>query len=285
MRSKAWSGSSAPIRLDLGRYNPKMTDTVEETLSAIQKLAAPEIEDMAAERQRRKERLACGLRTMGRLHLAEGVAGHVTVRDPEFTDRFWVNPFGHNFKLMTVSDLICVDHNGDVVVGERPVNAAAFAIHSELHKARPDVMAAAHSHSMYGRTFSTLGKPLKMISQDATMFYNDIALCNEGSGTVVLDTAVGRAMGKALGDKKALIHQNHGLITTGGSVDATVWWFIALERLCQSQLLAESAGEPIEIPEHLCEDGYKAQGNDIAGWFQFQPFWDELVAREPEFLT
>ena len=285
MRSKAWSGSSAPIRLDLGRYNPKMTDTVEETLSAIQKLAAPEIEDMAAERQRRKERLACGLRTMGRLHLAEGVAGHVTVRDPEFTDRFWVNPFGHNFKLMTVSDLICVDHNGDVVVGERPVNAAAFAIHSELHKARPDVMAAAHSHSMYGRTFSTLGKPLKMISQDATMFFNDIALCSEGSGAVVLDTAVGRAMGKALGDKKALIHQNHGLITTGGSVDAAVWWFIALERLCQSQLLAESAGEPIEIPEHLCEDGYKAQGNDIAGWFQFQPFWDELVAREPEFLT
>ena len=285
MKSKAWSGSSAPIRLDLGRYNPKMTDTVEETLSAIQKLAAPEIEDMAAERQRRKERLACGLRTMGRLHLAEGVAGHVTVRDPEFTDRFWVNPFGHNFKLMTVSDLICVDHNGDVVVGERPVNAAAFAIHSELHKARPDVMAAAHSHSMYGRTFSTLGKPLKMISQDATMFYNDIALCSEGSGAVVLDTAVGQAMGKALGNKKALIHQNHGLITTGGSVDAAVWWFIALERLCQSQLLAESAGEPIEIPEHLCEDGYKAQGNDIAGWFQFQPFWDELVAREPEFLT
>lgn len=285
MRSKASSGSSAPIRLDLGRYNPKMTDTVEETLSAIQKLTAPEIEDMAAERQRRKERLACGLRTMGRLHLAEGVAGHVTVRDPEFTDRFWVNPFGHNFKLMTVSDLICVDHNGDVVVGERPVNAAAFAIHSELHKARPDVMAAAHSHSMYGRTFSSLGKPLKMISQDATMFYNDIALCSEGSGAVVLDTAVGRAMGKALGDKKALIHQNHGLITTGGSVDAAVWWFIALERLCQSQLLAESAGEPIEIPEHLCEDGYKAQGNDIAGWFQFQPFWDELVAREPEFLT
>ena len=132
-----------------------MTDTVEETLSAIQKQAAPEIEDMEAERQRRKERLACGLRTMGRLHLAEGVAGHVTVRDPEFTDRFWVNPFGHNFKLMTVSDLICVDHNGDVVVGDRPVNAAAFAIHSELHKARPDVMAAAHSHSMYGRTFST----------------------------------------------------------------------------------------------------------------------------------
>ncbi|MCB1843894.1 MAG: class II aldolase/adducin family protein [Halioglobus sp.] len=262
-----------------------MARIAQEGLESMQQNATASREDVEAERLHRKQRLAAGLRTMGRLHLAEGVAGHVTVRDPEFPDRFWVNPFGHNFKLMTVSDLICVDHSGKVVIGDRPVNAAAFAIHSELHKARPDVMAAAHSHSMYGRTFSTLGKPLKMISQDATMFYNDVALCDAGSGAVVVDTDVSRQMGEALGQKKALIHQNHGLITTGGSVDAAVWWFIALERVCQSQLLAESAGSPVEIPEQLCIDGHKTQGSDLAGWFQFQPFWDELVAREPEFLN
>ena len=123
-----------------------MAKTIEEALKEI----TPEYEEMdfEAERLHRKQRLAAGLRTMGRLHLAEGVAGHVTVRDPEFPDRFWVNPFGHNFKLIKVSDLICVDHHGDVVVGDRPVNTAAFAIHSELHKARPDVIAAAHSHSL-----------------------------------------------------------------------------------------------------------------------------------------
>ncbi|MFK8019992.1 MAG: class II aldolase/adducin family protein [Pseudomonadales bacterium] len=262
-----------------------MANTFEDDMEALKVSATAGFEDVEAERLHRKQRLAAGLRTMGRLHLAEGVAGHVTVRDPEFPDRFWVNPFGHNFKLMTVSDLICVDHTGEVVIGDRPVNAAAFAIHSELHKARPDVIAAAHSHSMYGRTFSTLGKPLKMISQDATMFYNDVALCDDGSGAVVVDTEVSRKMGVSLGQKKALIHQNHGLITTGGSVDAAVWWFIALERLCQSQLLAESAGTPIEIPEKLCEEGYAAQGFDLAAWFQFQPLWDELVAREPEFLN
>lgn len=241
-------------------------------------------ESLEVERQNRKQRLAAGLRVLGRLRLAEGVAGHVTVRDPEFPDRFWVNPFGHNFKLMKVSDLICVDHTGKVVVGDRDVNQAAFAIHSQLHAARPDVMAAAHSHSMYGKTFSSLGKPLKMITQDATMFYNDVAMTAVGGGAVVLDLEVGRAMASALGDKKALIHQNHGLITTGGSVDAAVWWFVALERCCQSQLLAESAGEPIVIPDELCEDGYKAQGHDLAGWFQFQPWWDELLRHEPDFL-
>ena len=259
---------------------------VKEALS-ISGLVPPEpdaVENFEEERLHRKQRLAAGLRVLGRLRLAEGVAGHVTVRDPEFPDRFWVNPFGKNFKLMKVSDLICVDHTGEVVDGSQPVNAAAFAIHSQLHAARPDILAAAHCHSMYGRTFSSLGKPLKMITQDDTMFYNDVALCSVGSGAVVLDAEVGQAMAAALGEKKALIHQNHGLITTGGSVDAAVWWFVALDRTCQSQILAESAGEPIEIPNDLATAGYKQQGHDLAGWFQFQPWWEELLRDEPDFL-
>ena len=242
------------------------------------------VENFEEERLHRKQRLAAGLRILGRLRLAEGVAGHVTVRDPEYPDKFWVNPFGKNFKLMKVSDLICVDQNGDVVQGDKPVNAAAFAIHSQLHTARPDILAAAHCHSMYGRTFSSLGKPLKMITQDDTMFYNDVALCSAGSGAVVLDTEVGKAMATALGEKKALIHQNHGLITTGKSVDAAIWWFVALERTCQSQILAESAGDPIEIPDDLAISGYEQQGHDLAGWFQFQPWWEELLRDEPDFL-
>jgi len=260
-----------------------MANTLDEMVEQLKPIEN-DASDFEAERLARKQRLAAGLRTMGRLHLAEGVAGHVTVRDPEFPDRFWVNPFGHNFKLMTVSDLICVDHTGEVVVGDRPVNTAAFAIHSELHKARPDVIAAAHSHSMYGRTFSAMGVPLKMISQDHTMFYNDVAYCNVGSGTPVVDTDTSRQMAEALGDKKVMIHQNHGHITTGGSVDAAVWWFVSLERCMQSQLLAMAAGEPIEVSDEVAQDGWEVQGNDLAGWFQFQPFWDELVAREPEFL-
>ena len=243
-----------------------------------------EITDLETERLHRKQRLAAGLRVLGRLRLAEGVAGHITVRDPEHPDRFWVNPFGKNFKLMKVSDLLCIDHTGEVIVGDRPVNAAAFAIHSQLHAARPDVIAAAHCHSMYGRTFSALGKPLKMITQDDTMLFNDVALCSLGSGSPVVDTEIGKAMADALGDKKALIHQNHGIITAGGSVDSAVWWFVALERSCQSQLLAESAGTPIEIPEDLAQSGYEHQGHELAGWFQFQGWWEELLRDEPEFL-
>jgi ribulose-5-phosphate 4-epimerase/fuculose-1-phosphate aldolase len=145
-------------------------------------------------------------------------------------------------------------------------------------------MAAAHCHSMYGRTFSAMGKPIKMISQDATAFYNDVALHADGGGAVVLDPNDGALMAKSLGDKKALIHQNHGLVTTGGSVDAAIWWFVALDRCCQSQLIAEAAGQPIEVSDELARAGYEQQGFDLAGWFQFQPWWELLLETQPEFL-
>ncbi|MEZ5166839.1 MAG: class II aldolase/adducin family protein [Acidimicrobiales bacterium] len=263
-------------RTDHGRFEPE---------HRVISFPAPEVrETVEAERLHRKQRLAGGLRVLGRLRLAEGVAGHVTVRDPEFPDHFWVNPFGRNFKYMTVSDLICVNHEGDVVIGDRPVNTAAFAIHSALHAARPDVMAAAFCHSMYGRTFSSLGVPLRMLSQGATAFYNDVALHADGGGAVVLDPADGAKMAASLGDRKALIHQNHGLVTVGGSVDAAIWWFVLLERCCQSQLVAEAAGEPIDVSDELAALGHKQQGNEASGWFQFQPWWEELVREEPDFL-
>lgn len=249
------------------------------------RFAVPDTRDtVEEERLHRKQRLAAGLRVLGRLRLAEGVAGHVTVRDPEYPDHFWVNPFGRNFKYLTVSDLICVDHEGRVVIGDRPVNTAAFAIHSSIHATRPDVIAAAHCHSMYGRTFSSLGVPLRMLSQDATAFYDDVALHADGGGAVVLDPEDGLKMAQALGDKKALIHQNHGLVTVGETVDSAIWWFVLLERCCQSQLLAEAAGNPIDVPDELARAGREQQGNEFAGWFQFQPWLEELTREEPDFL-
>ena len=110
------------------------------------------------ERLHRKQRLAAAFRLFSRFGFDEGVAGHITARDPERLDHFWVNPFGMHFGHIRVSDLILVNHHGEVVEGDRPVNTAAFAIHSQVHAARPDVVAAAHAHSVYGKSWSSLGR-------------------------------------------------------------------------------------------------------------------------------
>ncbi len=239
----------------------------------------------AVERERlyRKQRLAAGYRLFARNGYDMGGAGHITVRDPEFPDRFWVNPAGVHFSHIRVSDLMLVDHSGEILEAGRVrrLNRAAFAIHSELHKTRPDVVAAAHSHSLYGKAWSSLGRLLDPLTQDACAFYEDHAVFGEFSG-VVLDTSEGRKIAEALGPRKAVILQNHGLLTVGPTVEAAVWRYVAMENACHAQLLAEAAGKPKPVPHEVATLTASQMGSDNGSWFAFQPYFDVIAAEEPD---
>lgn len=191
----------------------------------------PQFDNPADERLHRKQRLAAAFRLFARYGFDEGVAGHITARDPGDPDSFWVNPFGVYFGHIRVSDLILVNGSGEILAGDHPVNAAAFAIHSQIHAARPEAIAAAHAHSIYGKTWSTLGRPLDPLTQDACSFFNDHVVFDDYTG-VVLDPREGQRIGQTLGTAKAAILRNHGLLTVGHSVDEAAWWFIAMERCC-----------------------------------------------------
>ncbi len=128
--------------------------------------------------------------------------------------------------------VLVVPTAGEVVEGDRPVNRAAFAIHSQVHAALPDVVAAAH----------------------------------------------------ALGESKAVILRNHGLLTVGRTVDEAAYWFISMERTCQAQLLAQSAGDPISIDHEMATVTAGQVGGHAAGQFGFAPLWDWITAEEPDLL-
>ena len=235
-----------------------------------------------AERNERKTKLAAALRLFGRLGFGEGVAGHITARDPEYPDRFWVNPFGMSFRHVRVSDLILVDHEGNVVIGDAPVNRAAFVIHAAVHKARPDVVAAAHAHSLYGKALSSLGRTLDPITQDACAFFEDHVIVSEYGGKIVLEEEAGVALAEGLGSHKAAIHRNHGLFTVGTTVDEAAWWFITMERSAQAQLIAEAAGTPHHIPDADARYTRDHIGTSAAGWFSFQPLFVEISRSDPD---
>jgi ribulose-5-phosphate 4-epimerase/fuculose-1-phosphate aldolase len=234
----------------------------------------------AEERHYRKQRLAVAFRIFGRLGFEEGVAGHVTARDPEHPDQFWVNPFGMSFKQITVDDLILVDHHGEVVEGTWPLNRAAFAIHSSIHAARPDVVAAAHTHSKYGRAFSTLGETLSPITQDSVIFFEDHALFDDFTG-VVNDPEEGKRIAHALGDNKAAILRNHGLLTVGRSVEEAIFWYVTMERTCEVELLARAAGTPKLIGADVARATREQNGGHLSGWFQAQPLFDWIAEVDP----
>lgn len=240
----------------------------------------------AEERAHRKAKLAAAFRMFSRAGLDEGVAGHITVRDPEEPDTFWVNPFGLHFSMIRSSDLVRVNHEGRVVEGSRVVNGAAVAIHCEVHMARPDVLAAAHAHGPAGKTLSSLEMPVEMLTQDACAFYEDFSVYDDFTG-VVLDREEGRRIGQALGPNKAVMLRNHGMLTVGATVDSAAWWFLTLERTAQCQLDAYAAAaglgqRPRQIEADAAKQAYGVVGSEFAGWFQFQPIWERISRDQPD---
>lgn len=255
-----------------------------QTASDIFKIPQPPVfATPAEERRHRKERLAAAFRLFARLGFDEGVAGHITARDPERLDQFWVNPFGMHFGQIRVSDLILVNHRGEVVEGRAQVNIAAFAIHSQVHRARPEIVAAAHAHSLYGKSWSSLGRLLDPLTQDSCAFFEDHSLFEDFAG-VVYETSEGERIARALGNRKAVILRNHGLLTVGHTVDEAAWWFITMDRSCQSQLLAEAAGKPLPIDPQNARLTKEQVGTHLAGWFQFQPLWARILREQPDLL-
>jgi ribulose-5-phosphate 4-epimerase/fuculose-1-phosphate aldolase len=258
----------------------------------------PQFADKLEERQYLKERLAAAFRIFAKHGFDEGVgmssrdqfcppytfpiransftAGHITVRDPIETDTFWVNPFGTHFSLITASQLLHVDHSGRILSDSGPLrnlNAAAFAIHSAIHAARPDVLCAAHAHSLYGRAFCALHKELDMITQDSCAFYQDHVVFKEFNG-VVLQSEEGARIAKTLGSRKAALLGNHGILTIGRSIESCIFWFLSMEKCCKTQLLADAAGETVKIGEQEAKLTHKTVGSEVAGWFSGRPLFD-----------
>ncbi|MFG3495342.1 class II aldolase/adducin family protein [Streptomyces sp. NPDC047928] len=232
------------------------------------------------ERAHRRERLAGALRLLARLGYEDGVSALVTARDPERPDHCWANPFGAPLAGTAPGDLVLVDGDGRVADGGAPVNQAAFAVHAAVHRARPDVVAVAHAHTLYGRALAALGEPIEPLTQEACAFYEDHAVLDAYTG-VSVDAAEARRIAVALGGRKALVLRNHGLLTVGTSVDAATWWLIQLERCSQVQLTARAAGKPVPIGHREALATRARLGGDLAAWLNYQPLWRRFGAPAP----
>lgn len=204
----------------------------------------PKFESKLEERKWAKQHMAGAFRVFARKGYTEGTAGHISIRDPVDPNTFWINPLAKHFGLIKASHLVHVDEEGNILPdgNQAAINAAGFAIHSALHKYRPDVHAACHTHSVYGKAYSALGEPLDMINQDVCTFYKSHSVYTDFGG-VALEANEGIQIAKSIGAGKGAILQNHGLITVGKTVDEAAYLFTLLERSCECQLLANAAAQ------------------------------------------
>ncbi len=245
----------------------------------------PEAErTVVEERLYRKQRLAGAYRIFGQLGLGEGLPGHITARDPELPGHFWVNRLGIDFRRITVSSLLLVNDVGEIVEGTGPLNTAAFAIHSQIHAARPDVVAAAHTHALYGKALSAIGEPLHPISQDACAFFEDHVIFADFNG-VVLSPDEGRRIAETLGGRKLAILANHGLLSVGTSVESAAYWFIAAERAAKAQLIASAAGTLRILDDETARLTAGQLSSETGARWSFEALYQIIVEEQPDLLA
>lgn len=210
-----------------------------------------------------KEKLVNGGRVLAMEGQGDYVAGHISVRLPDAPNLFLMKPAGIGLDEMNFNNIIIVDLDGKKVDGVANRHNEVY-IHSEIMRARPDVQSVIHTHPIHSVVFSSLGKPLQAVGNDSTIFYGGLPVFSE---TTDLITSMdrGAAVARTLGDRPAVLLRNHGIAIGGGGIEEAVWLALKLERACQMQLMAESAGGPrlLVKPEDLSDKAAKANRGDL----------------------
>jgi L-ribulose-5-phosphate 4-epimerase len=189
-----------------------------------------------------RRKLTNGGRVLAHQGQGDFVAGHISVRHPDEPGLFLMKPAGIGLEEMSPSSILTVDLEGRKVDGTMARHNEVF-IHSELFRARADIQAVVHTHAPHAVAFSSLGRDLAPISNDAGFFHNRLPVYSETTDLIVSPER-GKSVAKHFGQNQAVLLRNHGIVTAGRSIEEAVWVAVRLERACQCQLLAEAAGGP-----------------------------------------
>lgn len=273
---KAQAAKAIDLNGRISIYQPEQKDLIFPEL--------PAFANHAEHRRHLKERLVAACRAFALQGFDYGFAGHLTVRDPEHPELYWTNPMAVHFSRVKVSNLILADHEGRVVDGKHAINRAGFVLHAAVHEAHPDIVAMCHAHTVYGTAFAALGREIDPITQDACAFFEDHVVIGDEAGQVAVEAKAGHKVANAFAGVKAAIHQNHGLLTASRhSIESAAFWFIALERCCQQQLMIDAAGIAARlVPQERARYSREHVGSEYIGWLHFQAIWDQLIATQPD---
>jgi ribulose-5-phosphate 4-epimerase/fuculose-1-phosphate aldolase len=246
----------------------------------------PSFDNAREEQAHRKKHLAIACRVFARMGYSLGFGGHLTVRDPIDPHTYWTNPFCVPFSMVKVSNLVRANHRGEVLEGDYAINRAGFVLHSAIHADNPDIIASCHAHTVPGSAWSAMGRPLDPTCQDACIFYGDHIVVQDGAGKLPTDDDSGVGIAEAFRHNKAVIHQNHGLLTASRhSIDDAVWYFIALNHACHVQLMTEACrSAPVLVTPEFARITQERAGNPIIGWLHFQTYVMEVLHKEPDVL-
>jgi L-fuculose-phosphate aldolase len=189
-----------------------------------------------------RQKLIDAGRILDEAGLADLTRGHVSIRVPGDPTHFYMKPHSFGFEEITPENIVICNLDGEKIGGGGRKHSEVY-IHSEIFKARPDVMSVIHAHPTYAVAWSATGKPLQPISQPGIAFADGVPYFTD-TVDLIRSTDMGAGVARALGTHKAVLMRNHGVAVVGATVDEATILTIMLDNAAQIQLLAEAAGGP-----------------------------------------
>ena len=193
-----------------------------------------------------KVHLAAALRLAVFHELDEGIDNHFTVTVPGRDDRYLILPFGRHWSESRASDMVVFDERGETLEGEGRVEMSAYCIHAPIHRIS-GARVVMHTHQTWALALNMLkDNRLLPANQTAAFFHGRIAYDDHYTGTADFPSE-GERLAAAMGDKPIVFMKNHGVLVTGATVAQAYRRLYKLERVCRTQILALSTGNPLEL--------------------------------------
>ena len=196
--------------------------------------------------------LAACYRIFAMLGWTEMIYNHITVRVPTSASgdekQFLINPFGLHYSEVTASNLVKINLKGDILDGSKfPVNPAGFVLHSTLHDGIDGAHCVMHTHTTAGVAVASLKDGLSQSNFYSAQLHDMVAYHDFEGITVHMEE--GPRVLKSIGNKRAVILRNHGLLSWGSTLPEAFAILWTLQRACEIQMATLSMGQPLPVPE------------------------------------
>ena len=229
-------------------------------------MAASTLEEL---RTARKRELALGYRIFAALGWGDLGDGHISARDPERTDCFWLLNINTPFAQASADNLVLIGPDGELAEGDGGVNWPGYFIHRPIHATRPELISVAHTHTPYGTPFSAQAQLFAPITQEACVFFEDHALFDDEE-VQAQSAECGARIAAALGPCRGVVLRGHGLLTVGASIKEAVAWFVMMERVAEAHL-------KVRTPRPLSAAAARIAKADLATEQQARSIFDFLA--------
>ncbi|KAF8818475.1 class II aldolase/adducin family protein [Rickettsia endosymbiont of Cardiosporidium cionae] len=197
-----------------------------------------------------KQKLVYAYRILSMLGMDDHTYTHLSARDPDNPECYYIQPFGVRFAEVNVQNLIKIDFTGNILEGsEYQYNKTAYVIHGSIYKQRPDITSVFHLHTISTVAVSALKDGLLPISQWALVFYEKLAY-HEYNSLALDESEQGKDLSADLEDKYVMILRNHGFIACGKTVQEAMFYTYLLEQAAKAQCYTLGQNQKLVVPSH-----------------------------------